>query len=312
MTDAPLTMKSPYLYQIIIFIVINLWGFMGFEVAQYQLVTLYETPFSWISWISLVLISMTPVLGVSVWKLKDRVQIENPEWDFKVREVGLKEFEEMMSNYTSNYRFLLSSIDIPLLLLLAISYTLTVVLPFTLMRSVLLIIQMTPVIVAFCVIVFGLLYSFLIFKYIPNSATPEFPLYSPRKMKPAVLFLSGIPGIFWAGIRLTIGEAGGYYTIRDPIPVCRIEGIEGVARIECALDKRNEITSISPIIEMEDFKKSDKFKDVTSPITLLQVTHLVKSIIEAYIEQAGGEELLHDVLEDIDTFLRKHDSINSE
>ena len=111
MTEAPLTLKSPYLYQIIIFVVINIWAFMGFEVAQYQLVPLYEAPLSWIGWSSLVLFSMTPVLGVSIWKLKEGVQIEKIGWNFKVREVGLEEFEKMMADYTSNYRFLISSFD---------------------------------------------------------------------------------------------------------------------------------------------------------------------------------------------------------
>lgn len=308
MTEAPLTLKSPYVYQIIIFTIINLWAFMGYEVAQYQLVTLYETPLSWFGWVSLVLFSMTPVLGVSVWRLKDRVHIENLEWDFKVREVGLDEFEKMMDNYTSSYRFLLSSFDYPLLLILGIWYFLTVLLPFPMMRSVLLIIQITPVFVALCVVGFGLLYSFFVFKFIPNSATPEFPTYSLRLLKDAILFLTGIPGIFWAGVRLTIGESDGYYTIRDPIPVARIEGIEGVARIECALDIRNRISSLTPILEMEGIKESDKLKAITAPVTPLQSARLVKTMIEVYLKNSGGEELLDDVLEDIDAFLRKHES----
>jgi hypothetical protein len=307
-TEESLILKSPYVYQIIIFVIINLWAFMGFEMAQYQLVTLYETPLSWISWVSLVLFSMTPVLGVSVWKLKDRVHIENLEWDFKVREVGLDEFEKMMDNYTSSYRFLLSSFDYPLLLIMGIWYVLTVILPFPMMRSVLLIIQITPVFVALCVVVFGILYSYFTFKFIPNSATPEFPTYNPRLLKDAILFLTDIPGIFWSGVRLTIGESGGYYTIRNPIPVARIEGIEGVARIECALNTRNRISNVTPIFEMEGMKGSDKLESITAPVTPLQSTHLIKSMIEVYLENSGGEELLDDVLEDIDTYLRKHDS----
>ncbi len=312
MTEEPLTMKSSYLYQIIIFIIINLWAFMGFEVAQYQLVTLYETPLSWISWSSLVLFSMTPVLGISVWKLKDRVQIENPDWDFKVREVGLEEFEKMIANYSSSYRFLLSSFSYPLLLLLIFCFVLTITLPFLLLRTALLIIQMTPVIVALCVVVFGLLYSFTAFKLIPNSATPEFPSHNPRRLKSAISFLANIPGIFWVGIRLTIGEANGYYTIRDPITVGRIEGIEGVARIECVLNTKNDISKIVPIIELENFKESEKLKVLTKPINPLQVAYLVKSMIEVYLAHSGGEELMDDVLEDIDTFLRKYDSTNSK
>ena len=92
MTEEPLISKSPFPYQIAIFIIVNLWGYMSFEVAQYQLIFLYEFPLAWIGWSNLVLLSLLPVLGVSTWKLKDRVQLQDPEWNFKNREVGLKEF----------------------------------------------------------------------------------------------------------------------------------------------------------------------------------------------------------------------------
>jgi len=253
---------------------------------------------------------MTPILGVSVWKLKDEVHFENPSWDFRVREVGFVEFEKMVKNYTSSYRFLLSSFDYLLLFLLGIWSVLTISLPFPMMRSMLLIIQITPIFFALCVVVFGLIYSFFVFKFIPNSATPEFPSHKPRKLKEAISFLAKIPGIYWAGVRLTIGESGGYYTIRNPIPVGRIEGIEGAARIECALDSRNKITSLTPIFELEDFNESKKLVAITEPITPLQTTRLVKSMLEIYLEHSGGEELLDDVIDDIDTFIKRHDSTN--
>jgi hypothetical protein len=310
MTEEPLISKSPFPYQIAIFIIINLWAYMGFEVAQYQLVILYEAPLSWIGWSTLVLLSLLPILGVSTWKLKDRVQLQNPEWDFKNREVGFKEFREMVTNYNSSYRYLLSSIDYLVLLTLCICYTLMIVLPFFLMRSTVLIIQMTPIIVALIVIVFGLLFSFFIFKYIPNSATPEFPSHHPRRLQKPVQFLTGIPGIFWAGIRLTIGESGGFYTMRNPISIARIEGIEGAARLECHLDQSGAISNIVPVFEQENFNPSKELVAVTEPVTPVKTTHLIRSMIQEYIKHSGGEEILEDVLEDIDTFLRKHESQN--
>ncbi|MCJ7817333.1 MAG: hypothetical protein MUP60_00650, partial [Candidatus Thorarchaeota archaeon] len=97
MTESSIISKSPLPYQIVIFIIVNLWAFMCFEVAQYQLVLIYQNPLAWIGWSNLVLVSMLPVLGVSVWKLKDRVQLQTPKWDFKIREVSLREFENMVS-----------------------------------------------------------------------------------------------------------------------------------------------------------------------------------------------------------------------
>jgi len=310
MTEDPLISKSPFPYQIAIFIIVNLWGFMSFEVAQYQLINLYESPLVWIGWSNLVLLSLLPVLGVSTWKLKDRVQLQNPEWDFKDREVGFKEFREMVANYNSSYRYLLSSIDYLVLLMLCICYASVIALPFFLMRSVVLIIQMTPILIALLVIVFGLLFSFFMFKYIPNSATPEFPSHQPHRLKKSISFLIGIPGIFWAGVRLTIGEAGGFYTMRNPTPIARIEGIEGTARLECQLDPSGTISSIAPIFELENVKPSEEIVTIPAPVTPVRATHLVRSMIQEYIQHSGGEEILEDVLEDIDTFLRKHESQN--
>jgi hypothetical protein len=308
MTKEPLISKSSLPYQIGIFLIVNLWGFMIFEVAQYQLIVLYEVPLAWIGWSNLVLLTLLPALGVSTWKFKDRIQLQNPKWNFKIREVGFKEFKEMVASYNSSYRYLLSSFDYLVFLLLCICYVLVIALPFFLMRTTVLIIQMTPLLITLIVIVFGLLFSFFIFKYIPNSATPEFPSHKSRKLQKPIQFLVGIPGIFWAGVRLTIGEAGGFYTMRNPISIARIEGIEGVARLECHLDQSGVISSIVPVFEMENFKKSEKLAPITKPITAVKTAHLVRSMIQEYIRHSGAEEILEDVIEDIDIFLRKRES----
>ncbi len=310
MTKVPIISKSPLPYQIAIFIIIHVWAFMCFEVAQYQMVTLYQSPLSWIGWATLILTSMLPALGLSAWKLKDRVQLQNPNWKFKVREVNLQEFEEMTKSYNNSYRYLLSSVDYLLLILLSICYVTIITLPFYLMSTNILVIASTPIILAFFTIVFGFLFSYFIFKLIPNSATPEFPTHQPRRFRKAISFLAYSPGIFWSGIRLTIGEAGGFYTIRSPIPVARIEGIEGVVRIECAIDSSGNLTRISPVFESDGFTPSEKIEDIVEPITPTKTTQLVRLMIQEYMRHSGGEEILDDVLEDIDTFLSKHKRID--
>lgn len=306
MTESPIISKPPLPYQIVIFILVNLWAFMSFEVAQYQLVLIYQHPLSWIGWSNLVLLSMLPVLGVSVWKLKDRFQLQTPIWNFKVREVSFKEFEDMVSNYNANYRFLLSSVDNLIFVLLSLCYVVVVALPFLLMNTTASIIQMTPVITSMFVIVFGLLYSYFIFKLIPNSATPEFPSYKPRRFRKAISFLVGIPGTFWVGVRLTIGESVGFYTMREPVPIARIEGIEGNARIECPVDTSGNITRVVPIFELENFYPSEEIEVVCEPITPVRITKLIRLMIQEYIRHSGGEEILEDVIDDIDTFLSKY------
>lgn len=310
MTEVPIISKSSLPYQIAIFIIIYLWAFMCFEVAQYQMVTLYQSPLSWIGWATLVLTSMLPALGLSVWKLKERVQLQNPNWNFKTREVNLKEFEEMIKNYNNSYRSLLSSVDYLLLILFSICYVTIIALPFYLMRTNILVIGATPIILALITIIFGLLFSYFTYKLIPNSATPEFLTHHPRRFRKAISFLAHSPGIFWSGVRVTLGEAGGFYTIRSPIPVARIEGIEGAARIEGEIDSSGNLTCITPVFESDRFAPSEKIGDIDEPITPTKTAQLIRLMIQEYLRHGGGEEILDDVLEDIDTFLSKHNPID--
>lgn len=310
MAEAPIIAKSALPYQIALFILIHIWAFICFEVAQYQLVILFENPISWIAWATLVLSTMLPVLGSCSWKLKDQVHLQTPEWEFKIREVHLQEFREMTKNYNKSYRHLISSIDYLLIILVSICYVTIVTLPFYLMRTNFLIISFTPAILALITIVFGFLFSYFIFKFVPNSATPEFPTHQPRKLRKAISFLIGIPGIFWTGVKFVIGEAGGYYTMRDPVPIARIEGIEGAARIDCEIDSSGNLTRIIPIFESEDIVPSEKLDDLVERITPVNTAKLIRLMIQEYLSHRGGEEILEDVLEEIHTFLSKHELIN--
>ena len=179
------------------------------------------------------------------------------------------------------------------------------------MSSTILIISLTPVIIAFLVVIYGFLFSYFSFKLVSNSATPEFPTHNPRKLRKAISFLVGMPGIFWSGVRLTIGEAGGFYTMRDPVPIARIEGIEGAARLECILDSSGDIILILPIFELENLRVSDQVGELIQPITPLKTAQLIHTMISEYIQHSGGEEILEDVLEDIATFQSKHENSTS-
>ncbi|MFW9844550.1 MAG: hypothetical protein ACFFEV_08235 [Candidatus Thorarchaeota archaeon] len=309
MTEAPVITKSALPYQISIFVLIHIWAFICFEVAQYQMVLFFESPLSWIGWSSLVIATMLPVLGLAAWKLKDRVQLQKPEWEFRIREVHLHEFNEMIKNYNKSYRHLISSVDYILIILLSVCYLALVTLPFYLMTTYVVVISLTPAILALITVVLGFLFSFFVFKFVPNSATSEFPTYQPRKFRKPISFLVGIPGIFWAGIQLTIGEAGGYYTIRSPVPIARIEGIEGAARIICEIDSSGNITQIIPGFESEEITPSEQLGIGTKPITPVTTAKLIRSMINEYVSNRGGEEILADVLDDIDIFLNKHDTI---
>ncbi|MGY5857991.1 MAG: hypothetical protein RTU63_01380 [Candidatus Thorarchaeota archaeon] len=310
MSEEPIVMRSPLPYQIAIFLIVNVWAIMCFEMALYQLVDLVSNQFSWLVLGTILLWSMTPILTLCAWKLKERVEVYDPVWDVKIREVSFEEFEKMMKNYNSKYRHMHTSLDLRLLFLVFVCHFTFFSLPFYTMFQSFLLISITPALVALVAVPFGLLFSYFIFKLIPTSATREFPRYSPRRFRNTITFLHEIPGIYWAGIRLSIGEVAGYYTIRDPIPIARIEGIEGAARIECAIDSSEIITRITPIFETEGFKVSDQVKEITPPYSHVKTAKFVHSMLTEYIRHSGGAEILEDVLEDIDTFLRKHESQN--
>ena len=310
MSEEPIISKSPLPYQIAIFVVLNIWAIMCYEVAQYQLVNFYQHYLSWLTWATLVLWTMTPGLSLFSWKLKDRVEVYDPLWDVKVREINIDEFENMVRSYSSKYRYLLVSFDYRLLVMTFLCYAAFLALPFYTMGMGLLMISLTPILLCLIAVTFGMFFSYFVFKFIPNSAAREFPTHHPSKLRKAIHCLTSIPGIFWAGVRLSIGESHGFYTLRNPIPIARIEGIEGVARLECNVNNSGTIIRIVPILEIDTLSESDQVREINHSINPQNIAHLVRSVIELYIKQSGGEELLEDVLEDIDTFLSKNEVID--
>jgi hypothetical protein len=283
---------------------------MAFEVSQYQLVTLYEIPLEWIGWTSLLFLTLMPILSILIWKMKERVQYRKLDWDFRHREVTYTEFSKMVKEYNRNYRQIIAFLDLKILPLTLACYLGALFLPFALMRSVIILISVTPIIVAILLVLFGLLFSYLIFEFIPNSVTPEFPTYRPRIFQEPVRFLAHVPGIYWSGVRLTIGEAGGFYTLRNPYPVARIEGIEGVIRVDCILDDTGSISNVITLFDSEDSQDSTPIGKVESPVTTVNVVQLIRKTLETYIASRGGDDLLEDVLEEIDAYLCKHSCLN--
>ncbi len=312
MVESPVISKSITFYQIGIFVIVQVWAIMAFDVAQYQMVTLYETPFEWLGWASLLFLTLMPILSVLAWKMKERVEFRSVEWNYKVREVNFDEFSQMIRGYNQSYRQIVATLDVRLPPLTAACFIGALFLPFPLMRSFPIVIALTPIILAVFLVVFCLFFSYLVFKFLPNSATPEFPTYNPNTFQKSVRFLSHLPGIYWSGVRLTIGEAGGFYTIREPHPVARIEGIEGAARIDCAVDNRGSISNMVALFESENNQESSTITRIEAPISTLGTVHLIRKTLEMYIKSREDEDLLEDVLQEIDSFLGKHDPLKAQ
>ncbi len=303
MGSAPVTTRSTGFYQVLLFIVLQIWAIMIYDVAQYQMVTLYETPLEWIGWASLLFLTVVPATSLISWKLKDRVQLGTIRWDCRTREVGLSEFTRMVKDYNKRYRYMIAALDTRILPLLPVFYFGALFLPLLLMRTSLLVILMTPVIIALLLVMFGSFYAYLVFKLVPNSASHEFPTHRPRVFQSSIKFLSHMPGIYWSGVRVTIGESGGFYTLRDPCPVARIEGIEGVARIECVVDDSGRISSMASLLESEESDSPVIVGKVDAPLTAMNAARLIRKTLEVYIESRGGEDILDEVLQEVDRFL---------
>ncbi|MHA1943491.1 MAG: hypothetical protein ACW96M_03750 [Candidatus Thorarchaeota archaeon] len=305
MIETPLDLKSQTYSQGIIFIVVLAWCFMGFEIAQYRLLNLYELPFEWIAWATFLFVSMFPVLVGITWRMKTSVSYTEPTWDFREREITLPEYENMMKQYRRSYQHILSIIDFPMIFLAAILFSVALLFPFALMRTTIYLIAATPVIFGLLVLLFGIVFANITFKYIPNAATPHFPYLKPGPLRKVVRLIEQAPGISWTGVHTTIGEAGGYFTVREPRPLARIEDIESVARIECDLSDSGDLVRVVSVLQLEGTNETILVDESLDQITPFLTAQIVQKTLLAYVEARGESELLEEVLEDVEDYLRR-------
>jgi hypothetical protein len=291
--------------QIAIFFIVFVWAFMGFEVAQFQLLTLYETPLIWIAWVVFLLLSINPAITAITWRMKTQIIFIEPEWVFRVREVALSEYEEMMKQYRVEYRNFLSIVDYGLILLACIISVAAATLPFLLMRTHILLIAATPVIFGLLVLIFGLVCSSIIFKFIPNEATPYFPIVPEKSLYPSIKVMESAPGISWTGISVLLGEALDYYTVRDATPVARIEGIESAAIIQGIMDESGHVSKLVATLTLDDSDTSKVIGESSGESSPKQITELVHKTLLAYVEAKGEDEILDEVLEEVTHFLKR-------
>ena len=266
MSESPIVTKSAFPYQIVIFVLIQ-------------------------------------VLSLPIWKLKDRVRLDASHWNFLVREVKLKEYKSMIKEYNRKYRQFVSKINYYSIIIAIVFCLMILFIPFPLLRTNSVIIGLSPIIIALLVVGFSLFAGIAIFEAIPNSVTDELPVHNPHKFNKIIQFLSSLPGISWCGIRMDLGEDRGYYTIRNPIPVARIEGIESIAWLECKTNSNDLLTSISSCLEKGESKEPEVIGELKVPTPALPVVELIRKTILSYIDRSENNEFLEEVLEEIDTFI---------
>jgi hypothetical protein len=284
---------------------------MGFTMAQFQLLPLYETPLTWIAWAAFILASIIPPIIPVVWRMKTQIIYVEPEWDFRKREVSQSEYSAMVKQYRNEYRDFLSIIDYRLLLLAFMIALTAITVPFLLMRTNFFVIAATPLIFGILVLFFGLVCSSILFKFIPNEATPYFPVVSEKALHASIERMQTTPGISWAGVSMTLGEASGYYTIRDANPISRIEGVESVAKIQGSLDESGNVSKIVSTLSLDEGDVPKVIWEHTGEISHRQLADIVLKTLQAYIDARGEDEILDEVLEEVGGFLNQFDDSDS-
>ncbi|UCH05303.1 MAG: hypothetical protein JSW05_03840, partial [Candidatus Thorarchaeota archaeon] len=187
-----------------------------------------------------------------------------------------------------------------LLFMVALSLVMSFGLPLLILSLSVLLAAFVPYLFGALVLVYGLALAVFLHRMARNSASEDFPLHSKSPIRAGVQTLSATPGISWAGVRLSIGEAGGYYTIRSPTPVARIEAIEGSAQIEMKIDNLGRPAIVAATVVGGD-QSEEKRKEIRLNTTTAvdQLASLVKWSLTTYVDVHGTNEFVEELIEEL-------------
>jgi len=287
-----------------VFILIQVWALMAFETAQYQLLAAYKAPLSWFFWANVILFVLTPVATLLTWWAKQRVRVSGLDWEFRDREVVLDEFKTMSQTYSRDYVGLVSVWDWKLVVITIVAYASAVFVPFALIRTDYLGISISPLVFGVLTTVYAVSLTATLYRGLGGGMTDQFPVHSYRKVAQAVRMLSQTEGVSWCGVRMTIGESQGYFTIRDSRAVAHVEGIEGVARLESRVSPSADAGVVTAVLE----EGAGIQENVGGPVSIsdhLGRTLLVRDLLQLYISKRGENELLDDVVKDVEDTIRR-------
>ena len=289
--------KSTTAYYVTIFAVAIVWVFIGAEQAYITLVSIIITPIDWLFVSTVILVTMIfPVVLIST-KLKQQVIFTEPSWEFRIRDVEISEFTKIMKDYKKSYSSLMSQKEYVIFILFVLSSITSILFPLLVPFSITLLIW-GPYIFSGLILASIFLLAMFVFKATPNSATPYFHSYPEKPLRNLVDKLWETGGISWAGISLTIGEAGGYFIIQEVKAIGRIEGIESVGSIEITKDDKQQHSAISKL-HLGPVEGTKIIALDSTTLDSLDVSSLVHKTIIAYVEAKGVNELLEDVMLDL-------------
>ncbi|MHA1907287.1 MAG: hypothetical protein ACW98Y_08330 [Candidatus Thorarchaeota archaeon] len=281
------------------FTIVLAWSFLGVFLTQSLLLVVSTNIENWIFFLSITVITYpVPIIGFSYY-VKQRTPRVLPEWNFVERDVGIEEYRTMVNEYNSAYPLFMSKVNINRMLFVVLLGCLSIFLPSAMVQYSIDASLLSPLIYGFCLIILGVGLIASILPALPGSLSEHFPNQSYKEYKAGARFLSQLPGIYWIGVRLTVGEWSGYYTLKDPLLSARIEGIESTVSLICQLDGSGKIIEISFVNE-----SSHKGCPLDEPIphpSPAKVKESMKKVLLWYIELSGDEEILQDVLDELMT-----------
>lgn len=211
----------------------------------------------------------------------------------------------MMHEYSEGYSMVLHKIPL-FTAILSIIFALAAVFHMYIIATLdVLLLVFLPYSYGFLMLLYGIFLTISIYSATPTDPGIHFPYTPPCVLKDAISIFEQVLGISWTGIKITIGEAGGYYTIRSPRIVARIEEIESAVKIVGDVDEQGRLIRISS--RFDNVESSDleiMSKDYTSPDDILD---LVRESVKSYICISGYNELLEELVEELGI----HDVVSS-
>ncbi|MHA1637023.1 MAG: hypothetical protein ACTSUB_03310 [Candidatus Thorarchaeota archaeon] len=297
MSDEPLIFKPTWPYLLTLASTLLIWTALIIEITRVVLVTAYQQPDLWIA-LSCVFIA-TPIipLWIIARSLKRSVGYNDVTWDFKKRDVSSSEYEVMMHDYSEGYSMVLHKIPLFTIILSIVFAFVAVFHLYIIVALDELLLAFLPYSFGFLLLLYGIFLTLSIYSVTPTDPGIHFPYTHPRVLKDAIRTFEQVLGISWTGIQITMGEAGGYYTIRSPRIIARIEEIESAIEIIGDVDEQGRLTRISARFDSVESPDSEiTSKDYTLPDDIFDV---VKESVKSYIRTSGYNELLEELVEEL-------------
>ncbi len=308
MTDEPLNLGRPLIYQALVLVVVLLWGFHAGDRAQYLLLVYQQNPHDWYGFSLILVVTLALASALLSWFFRSRIAIGSTDWDYRERELSFSDFCKLVEQYRQAYSSVLVDLDTNLLFTFIFFGAASVLAPPALAGVSVLGLVYSPYVYAAFLIGFGVSFALFVFRASPSPASSEFQTASIKDIEPYVKILANACGISWVGVRLTIGEWQGLYTIRNVGAIGRVESIESAGRIIIEPKLGSPTTALTREVELgSDLHSKVLHHDAKSSELKQHVERFVLDALEFYAATREVDSLIYEVMQDVKRCLARPD-----